>query len=162
MSGLRPWQRAVSAVAPRLVVAIVWGGGVLMAATGTILFWQGRALLDRGQPHVARIHECRHETLFRKRVGASSSSGYYSCTYAYEVGGALPRSGYFQSQRRLEVGDPVPIRYLPDDPGISAAEESLRHPNVVPAALVALPALFLGYQIWRRRRSRGLKGPAAF
>ena len=150
-----PALRILGAVMPAAVTAALWLLPSAMFVAGALMWRDWHALAREGVDHQARIERCQWEGMHRQKylIGSRSGSGYYSCHYAYRVAETGPAyTGYFQSPRELKTGETIAIRYRRDEPGTSATATNLRHPSVVPGALMALPLLYAGWELRGRLR----------
>ncbi len=153
---LQTWQRVVGGLLATVVGCLVWGIPSVILVTGVVLWRDWHALAQRGVEGVGTIRACERETVGSIKYGRPSS-GYYSCTYSYRTTPAGPdHSGRFQSQRERRPGEAEPIRYLADEPGTSAAAETLRHPSVTAGGMIAVGLALLawvGRGTLRKRRA---------
>lgn len=146
--------RALGIVIPAAVTGAIWMLAAAMFLTGAVLWRDWHALARKGMDHEARVEDCEWRSMHREKVlSGSRGSGYYSCHYSYRVGGSGPAySGYFQSPRERQAGEPIAIRYRRDRPAASATVTDLAHPSVAPGAFMALPLLYAGWQARGRLR----------
>ncbi len=139
------------------VLNAVWLFAAAMFVTGLVLWHDWHALAREGIDHEACVTGCVFKSMHSSKHFVSSSSGYYSCDYQYTVDGAgAAHSGYFQSSREWKAGEPIAIRYRGDRPSASATLDNLKHPSVLPGALMLLPLVYAGWQ-FRAPLRRGLQ-----
>ena len=130
------------------VLGAVWLLAAAMFVTGLVLWQDWHALAREGVDHEARVTNCVFQSTHTSKYFVSSSSGgYYSRDYQYTLdGSAAAHSGYFQSSREWKAGEPIAIRYRGDRPSASATVDNLKHPSLLPGALILLPLVYAGWE----------------
>ena len=145
-----PPPRIVQVVVKAMVAAVlgaVWLFAAVMFVTGLVMWRDWHALAREGVGHEARVTSCVFKSMHTSKHVYVSSSGYYSCDYQYTLAGSdAAYSGYFQSPRDWKAGESIAIRYRRDQPSASATLDNLKHPSVVPGALMLLPLVYAGWE----------------
>lgn len=144
------WQRAIRFSVGAVLNFVIFGLGFAFLLTGAVTWRNRHALSERGVELSGRVDGCKWKSMFR-----SGGSGYHSCTYAYRLAPDGPvYDGYFQSGRRWDAGQPIPIRYLADSPTTSATAGDLEHPSLTAGAMMVAGVAWLGWFGWQARRRR--------
>jgi hypothetical protein len=156
-TGSRPafWKRAIGWTVGAAVQSVLWGLGLAGLVTGLVMWRNWHALAARGTGATAVVEHCEWERSGRTKGLGSGGTGYHSCTYTYRTRPDGPlHQGYFQSAQGFADGQAIPIRFLADEPQVSATAHDLDHPSVAPGAFVVLGGGWLGWLTWQARKRR--------